>query len=100
MLFTEFRFFIFFAAVFTIYWLLPGNRQRKILLLIGSYVFYAAWNWKFLILIIASTIVDFLIGLKLGSLGPATEENRHHRRVWIALSVCWNLGVLFFFKYF
>ena len=117
MLFTEFRFFIFFAIVFGIYWALPGNRQRKVLLLIGSYVFYAAWNWKFLILIIASTIVDFLIGLKLGSLGHTTqdeqaprqpgavldygtEENHHQRRVWIALSVCWNLGVLFFFKYF
>jgi alginate O-acetyltransferase complex protein AlgI len=100
MLFTEFRFFVFFAAVFVIYWLLPTNRQRKILLLLGSYVFYAAWNWKFLILIIASTIVDYFIGLQLGSLGPATEANRHHRRVWIALSVCWNLGVLFFFKYF
>jgi alginate O-acetyltransferase complex protein AlgI len=100
MLFTEFRFFVFFGAVFGVYWMLPTNRQRKILLLIGSYIFYAAWNWKFLILIIASTIVDFLIGLRLGSMGPATEDNRHHRRVWIALSVCWNLGVLFFFKYF
>jgi alginate O-acetyltransferase complex protein AlgI len=100
MLFTEFRFFVFFAIVFGIYWMLPTNRQRKVLLLIGSYIFYAAWRWQFLGLIIASTIVDFLIGLKLGSLGPSTEDNRRHRRVWITLSVCWNLGVLFFFKYF
>ena len=100
MLFTELRFFIFFAIVFAIYWLLPTNRQRKVLLLLGSYVFYAAWNWKFLILIIASTIVDYLIGLKLGSLGPDNENSRRPRRLWIGLSVGWNLGVLFFFKYF
>jgi alginate O-acetyltransferase complex protein AlgI len=117
MLFTEFRFFVFFAIVFGIYWLLPTNQQRKVLLLIGSYIFYAAWNWRFLILIIASTIIDFLIGLKLGSLDPKTkstsvnekvidyaasdlENNRRHRLLWISLSVCWNLGVLFFFKYF
>ena len=122
MLFTEFRFFVFFAVVFCLYWLLPTNRQRKVLLLLGSYLFYAAWNWKFLILIIASTIVDFFIGLKLGALAHATqnhdkphagdhaasdnvldygtEEDHRSRHLWIALSVCWNLGVLFFFKYF
>jgi alginate O-acetyltransferase complex protein AlgI len=120
-LFTEFRFFIFFAVVFGIYWMLPGNRQRKVLLLISSYIFYAAWNWKFLILIIASTVVDFLIGLKLGKLSNPTvrgfpldanstmpadgmiqtsDARSHARHLWILLSVCWNLGVLFFFKYF
>lgn len=120
MLFTEFRFFFFFAVVFCTYWMLPTNRQRKVLLLIGSYIFYAAWNWKFLILIIASTIVDFLIGLKLGALGSSRKDSgsgdlsgkvldyaesdlahtRFRRAMWISLSVCWNLGVLFFFKYF
>src|SRR5882724_3621728 len=94
MLFTEFRFLIFFAIVFCIYWSLNSNRARKVLMLISSYIFYGAWSWKFLLLIIASTLVDFAIGLKLGS--KQTKARKH----WIFVSVCWNLGVLGFFKYF
>ena len=46
MLFVEFRFFWFFLAVFAVYWSLRKNDSRKIWLLICSYIFYAAWNWK------------------------------------------------------
>ena len=53
MLFVEFRFFWFFLAVFCVYWSLRENRSRKIWLLLCSYVFYAAWNWKFLFLLMA-----------------------------------------------
>ena len=47
MLFVEFRFFLFFLAVFAVYWSLRENRHRRIFLLICGYLFYAAWNWKY-----------------------------------------------------
>ena len=93
-LFTEFRFLVFFALVFGVYWCLRYNRHRKWLLLLSSYLFYGAWDWRFLGLIIGSTLVDWLIGLRLGQ-----EGTDRSRRTWIALSVVWNLGILAFFKY-
>src|SRR5205809_6602057 len=65
MLFVEFRFFWFFLAVFCVYWSLGDNRSRKIWLLLCSYVFYAAWNWKFLFLLMGSSALDYFVGLML-----------------------------------
>jgi alginate O-acetyltransferase complex protein AlgI len=95
MLFVEFRFFWFFLAVFCIHWSLRENRSRKIWLLICSYVFYAAWNWKFLFLLIGSSALDYFVGLML-----ARTKNPRRRRGWLMLSLCANLGTLAFFKYF
>jgi alginate O-acetyltransferase complex protein AlgI len=95
MLFTEFRFFWFFLAVFAVYWSLRGNTSRKFWLLICSYVFYAAWNWKFLFLLIASSALDYIVGVAL-----ARTEDPRARRGWIALSLTANLGVIAFFKYY
>ena len=95
MLFTEFRFLLFFAVVYTVYWTLHSNRWRKVWLLATSYAFYGAWDWRFLSLIVGSTLVDYVVGLKI---------DRHRdvpalKRRWLALSLCANLGALAFFKY-
>lgn len=95
MLFTEFRFFGFFAAVFLIYWVLPGNRSRKAFLLLSSYVFYGAWDYRFLALIFISTITDFIVGQKIEA-----AEDRTTKRQWLYLSLTANLGLLGIFKYF
>jgi len=95
MLFIEFRFFWFFLAVFSVYWSLRENRPRKIFLLICSYIFYAAWNWKFLFLLMASSALDYFVGRRL-----ARTENPRARRGWLMLSLGMNLGTLAFFKYF
>ena len=95
MLFIEARFFWFFIAVFAIYWWLRENRSRKIFLLICSYFFYACWNWKFLFLLIGSSLLDYVVGV-----GLARTENPRARRAWIALSLAANLGVIAFFKYY
>jgi alginate O-acetyltransferase complex protein AlgI len=84
MLFVEFRFFWFFLVVFSVYWSLRENRSRKIWLLVCSYVFYAAWNWKFLFLLMGSSALDYFVGTMLAR----TENPRA------------NLGTLAFFKYF
>lgn len=94
MLFTEYRFLLFFGLVFVLHWSLSGERARKLLLLGGSWLFYAGWEPKFLGLIIATTVVDYLIG---GRIAASTEQPRRLR--WLWLSIAWNLGMLGFFKY-
>jgi D-alanyl-lipoteichoic acid acyltransferase DltB (MBOAT superfamily) len=95
MLFVEFRFFWFFLAVFAVYWSLRRNDSRKIWLLVCSYFFYAAWNWKFLFLIMASSALDYVVGTML-----ARTENARARRGWLIVSLCANLGTIAFFKYY
>ena len=95
MLFIEPRFFWFFLAVFVVYWWLQENRSRKIWLLLCSYFFYACWNWKFLFLLIGSSLLDYIVGV-----GLARTENPRARRGWIALSLTANLSVIAFFKYY
>ncbi len=95
MAFCEFRFVAFFLAVFVIYWLLPRNVLRKSWLLICSFAFYAAWDWRFLSLILLSTIVDYLAGI-----GLASTRRINLRRLILLISLTTNLGLLAFFKYF
>lgn len=94
MLFVEFRFFWFFLGVFSVYWTLRENSARKLWLLLCSYAFYAAWNWKFLFLLMGSTALDFLVGSMLSRTDKAAQ-----RRAWLIMSLCVNLGTLAFFKY-
>src|SRR2546422_10260838 len=95
MSFVEFRFLWFFLVVFAVYWAMRDNTARKIWLLIASYAFYAAWNWKFLFLLLGSTTLDYTVGLMM-----ARAENPRKRRAWLVASLCANIGVLGFFKYF
>lgn len=95
MIFTELRFVLFFALVFGVHWSLDSQRARKVWLLLASYFFYAAWDWRFLSLIVISTLVDYVAGLRLG----ATDDPLARRR-WLLASLATNLGMLGFFKYF
>ncbi len=95
MLFVELRFMLFFAAVFAGHWLLRRNHWRKAWLLAASYLFYGAWDWRFLSLIALSTGLDYTVGLLLGGCrGP------RFRRALLAVSVVGNLGMLGVFKYY
>ncbi|MDA0667951.1 MAG: MBOAT family protein [Planctomycetota bacterium] len=94
MLFTEFRFLAFFALVFTVHWCLRGPKARKAWLLLASYGFYAAWDWRFLSLILGSTLVDYFAGLRI------QDASSDRGRKWaLRLSLFANLGILGFFKY-
>jgi D-alanyl-lipoteichoic acid acyltransferase DltB (MBOAT superfamily) len=95
MLFVEGRFFLFFAIVFAVYWLLPGNRGRKLWLLAASYLFYAAWDWRFVFQMMLITGIDWWVGVQLGATQDPTR-----RRNFVLLALLTNLGNLFFFKYF
>lgn len=93
MLFNSLQFWAFFAAVFALYLALPHRLQNR-MLLVASYLFYAAWDWRFLSLILVSTAVDYVVGHRLAA---AHDETRRRRLLAVSLSV--NLGLLGVFKY-
>jgi len=97
MLFNSIDFAIFLPIVFILYWLVSAKKinYRNGILLLASYVFYAWWDWRFLGLIIFSSIVDFMIGKKI-----ETTSHKKNKKQFLLLSVFVNLGALFFFKYF
>lgn len=94
MLFNSLDFVFFFPLVVCAYFLTP-HRYRWVLLLAASYYFYACWKAEYLVLIIASTLIDYGVGLRMGAL-PTQKA----RRPYLILSLCSNLGILFAFKYF
>ena len=95
MIFTEFRFFIFFIIAFIVYWQLNKNQYRKFWLLACSYFFYGVWDWRFLSLIFISTVVDYISGGKIFQ-----YQNPQTKKKWLLISLFTNLGLLGFFKYF
>jgi alginate O-acetyltransferase complex protein AlgI len=94
MVFNSLQFAAFFLVVLALYRLLP-HRGQNWLLLAASYYFYASWDWRFLSLLIASTVVSFTCGVLLGRL----EDAAPRRRVLVA-GLGFNLAMLGFFKYF
>lgn len=76
-------------------YLLSSHRVQNLLLLAGSYLFYGAWDARFLLLIFASTCIDYLAGI-----GVANSQTPSIRRCYLWFSICGNLGILGFFKYF
>jgi alginate O-acetyltransferase complex protein AlgI len=94
MVFNSLHFVWFFLVVYALYRLLP-HRGQNWLLLIASYYFYAAWDYRFVALLAASTLVDYTCGLVLGRM---TDQRQRRLVMW--LSIGFNLAMLGFFKYF
>ncbi len=92
--FNSLQYFIFLAVVVALYVSLRHRAQNR-MLLIANYVFYAAWDWRFLGLLLIPTTVDYLVGRALANQDEAT---RRKQLLWLSLGV--NLSVLGFFKYF
>ncbi|MBP9948271.1 MAG: hypothetical protein KBH14_17825, partial [Vicinamibacteria bacterium] len=86
--------YYFLPAVLAVYYLLPG-RARHLWLTAASYVFYGWANPAFTGLMLLSTVIDYVCGLKLGR-----PEGVGRRRFWVTLSIVSNLSLLGFFKYF
>jgi len=97
MLFNSIDFAVFFPLVFILYWFVAAKnlKLQNFLIVASSYVFYGWWDWRFLSLIIFSTIVDYLVGLKL-----KTENNQTKRKLLLWTSILVNIGFLGFFKYY
>lgn len=97
MLFNSIDFAIFLPIVFILYWFVTNKnlKLQNLLVVIASYVFYGWWDWRFLILIFFSTLVDYSVGMKL-----KTEASQKKRKVLLWISILVNLGFLCFFKYY
>ncbi|MEZ5978863.1 MAG: MBOAT family protein [Planctomycetota bacterium] len=94
--FNSSEFLLFLPIVLIVCALLQRHRSlRHFALLVASYVFYMAWNWYYAGLIAGSTLVDYLIGRRLGH-----EEDERKRKLLLITSLTLNLGVLALFKYF
>lgn len=87
-------FFLFFAIVFGLYVILQ-RRYQNALLLVASYVFYATFDWRFCILLLALTSVTYLCGQQI-----FRSEEKKAKRKWMWISVIINLGTLCLYKYF
>ena len=95
MIFTTITYLLFFPLVFVLYWALKERRRQNLLLILAGYFFYGWWDVRFCALMLATSLIDFGVGLAMGrATAPA------HRRGWLVLSLIVNLGVLGFFKYF
>lgn len=97
MLFNSIDFAIFLPIVFVLYWFVINKnlRHQNFLIVLASYVFYGWWDWRFLSLLLFSTLVDYLVGLALSK-----QENQSKRKLLLSISLISNLGLLGFFKYY
>ena len=113
MLFNSLEFVLFLPVVFLAYWVLnlwtgtrAGLRLQNILVLAASYVFYGWWDWRFLGLIAFSTLVDYVVGLRIAAANtselspdaPKAARSQKAKR-WLMTSLAVNLGLLGYFKY-
>ena len=96
MLFNSLPFAVFLPIVFAVYWALRNSlRSQNVMLLVASYIFYGWWDARFLSLIVASTVVDYLLGQYL-----AVATNALKRKLLLTASMIFNLGLLGVFKYY
>jgi D-alanyl-lipoteichoic acid acyltransferase DltB (MBOAT superfamily) len=97
MLFNSINFAIFLPIVFILYWFVTNKslKYQNLLLLVSSYFFYACWDWRFMFLLIFSTLLDYFTGIKMSE-----AQNQNLKKFWFWLSISINLGFLGVFKYY
>lgn len=96
MLFPTIQFAIFFVVVLTANWLLlPHRRQWKLFMLGASWFFYGSWDWRFLFLLIGSTVLNQVAAVLMGR----SRDSRSRRLVLVG-AVAANLGIIAWFKYY
>lgn len=97
MLFNSLDFAIFLPLVFLLYWFVfsKSRKSQNCFILFSSYLFYGWWDWRFLLLIFFSSIVDFLVGYKIHSINHKVK-----RKILLLISISLNIGLLCYFKYF
>jgi len=97
MLFNSVDFAIFLPIVFVLYWFVTNKnlKLQNLLIVVASYLFYGWWDYRFLALILFSTVVDYTIGVQLSN-----EDKFARRKLLLWISILVNLGLLGFFKYY
>lgn len=95
MIFSSFQFLIFFLIVLLSLIIIPGHRWPKLALLIASYYFYASWDYRFVPLLFAATVLNFLVGAALYNTKDQTRQ-----KLLLLISIVVNLTTLGVFKYY
>ena len=97
MFFNSITFAIFLPIVFLLYWFVfnQSKKSQNTILILASYYFYSCWDWRFLFLLIFSTILDYTSGIMMGK-----YESKNKRKFWLWLTISINLGFLGVFKYY
>ena len=97
MFFNSIHFALFLPIVFIFYWFFAKGKIRiqNTILIIASYYFYACWDWRFLFLLIFSTVLDFYTGIQIFEANSIKK-----RKIWLWISITINLGFLGVFKYY
>ena len=95
LLFTDWKFFVFFGIVVSIYWLLRSNAWRKVFLLAASVFFYAMWDWRFLGLVALVTATTYAVTLLI----PRRQASAQQLTI-LVVGMAVSLGVLGYFKYY
>ncbi|WP_394972487.1 MBOAT family O-acyltransferase [uncultured Croceitalea sp.] len=98
MTFNSLEYLLFLPIVFILYWYVfkKSVSIQNSLVLVASYFFYGLWDWRFLFLILASTLVDFFVGQLIGK----NKENKRKQKFWLWVSLLFNISLLGFFKYY
>ncbi len=96
MLFNSIEYTIFLPIVFFLYWFIVNKKlhYQNLFLVAASYLFYGWWDWRFLFLIILSSVVDYSIGILISN-----SIDKVLRKVYLTISLIINLGLLGYFKY-
>ena len=97
MLFNSFEFAVFLTIVFILYWFVmnKNSMMQNLLLVIASFIFYALWDWRFLLLMVISKGVDFISTTQINK----ADKDKIKKR-FLYLSIFVNISILCFFKYF
>ena len=89
MTFTSLTFLLFLPLAFLLYWIKPQQKWQNSVLVLASYFFYGWWDYRFCLLMLLSSLVDYFIGLAV----HGTDDPRMRRR-YLFLSLISNLGLL------
>ena len=97
MFFNSFHFAIFLPILFVLYWFLfqKSKSTQNLILIVASYYFYSCWDWRFLFLLIFSTLLDYFCAIKIEN-----SQKESIRKLWLWLCIVINLGFLGLFKYY
>lgn len=99
MIFNSFAYLLFLPAVFLFYWFVCRSlNSRNWFIVAASWFFYGWWSWKFLSLLVLSTVCSFTSGLLIGNM--LAKNERKKAKAVLTANILMNLGVLFLFKYF
>ncbi|MEM8892797.1 MAG: MBOAT family O-acyltransferase [Bacteroidota bacterium] len=97
MLYNTLEFSILYIAVFLLYWFATNKnlRAQNILILVASYMFYGWWDWRFLSLVLGSSLTDYFVANQISK-----TEHKQQKKAWLFVSLFINLGLLGVFKYY